>query len=161
MRRANGLVVEDIACGGCAIGRASGEGRGQFCPFIARRHRPGEVLCKAGDPVSRVWFVKDGIVGLSRSRDAAEVDEVDAIVLPGGMVGLECLVGRPHPRTARALSNVRLCGAPRDEFLAWLRQSDERVASVMRAALDDPLLGGRREVDRSADLARIVRAGPG
>ena len=43
------------------------------------------------------------------------------------------------------MSKASLCGATREGFHLWMRQGDERVAAVMRAALDDPLLVGRLE----------------
>jgi hypothetical protein len=38
------------------------------------------------------------------------------------------------------MTTATLCGATRDGFLAWVRQSDERLAVAFRAALADPLL---------------------
>ncbi len=154
--RDRAIQFEAIACDDCALGRASGAYRSQFCPFIMRHYRRGEVICLAGDPASHVWFVKDGVVGLDRSRDALdELDKLDGLRLPGSYVGLECLVDDVYLRTARAVSSVTVCGATREGFQSWLRQDDERVATLLRAVLDDPLVAFTAE----ALASRPNRAG--
>ena len=72
-----------------------------------------------------------------------EPDRLDTLRLPGGFVGLECVLRDTYASTARALARSTLCGATRDGFLRWVRESDDRVRLVMRAALDDPLLAAR------------------
>jgi CRP-like cAMP-binding protein len=135
------IEFEGISCHDCALGRASGAGRSQLCPFIIRHYKRGEVICLAGDPAGYVWFVKQGVVGLDRSRDERdELDKLDGLRLPGSYIGLECMVDQVYLRTARAVSSVTLCGATRDGFYAWLRQDDERIATIMRAVLEDPLV---------------------
>jgi CRP-like cAMP-binding protein len=148
------LQLDDVACSGCALGRASGADRGQFCPFIIRHHARDEILCLAGEPADHVWLVKQGVVGVDRSRDAGQPEGLEALRLPGSYIGLECLSGGRYLRTARALTPVALCGATRDGFFRWLRQDDERAATIMRAVLDDPFLAGH-----AGDLA--CRPGPG
>lgn len=132
------LEVEGVQCSRCAIGRASGVGAGQFCPFIVRQYARGEFLCTAGEPADYVWLIKEGVVGLGRSPE--DVDQLEALRLPGGYIGLECLVRDTYLCTARALSRVTLCGATREGFQRWLRQTDQRVGVVLEAALSDPLL---------------------
>ncbi|HKE20197.1 MAG TPA: cyclic nucleotide-binding domain-containing protein [Kofleriaceae bacterium] len=132
--------VASVSCGDCPVGRISGVGRGQFCPFILRARARGEILCLAGDPADYVWHVKSGMVGLSRSRDTTELDDIEAICLPGSFVGLECLFGGPFLRTARVLSPAVLCGATRDGLPDWARQSEERIVAILESLLADPLL---------------------
>jgi CRP-like cAMP-binding protein len=138
-QRPAAIEIENISCDGCEVGRAAGAEEGQFCPFIIRRYTRDQVLCLAGGAADYVWFVKDGVIALSRSRDDA--DEVQALRLPGSYVGLECLVSGTYVYSARALSPCTLCGATREGFLGWLRQSDERVATVMRAVLEELVSG--------------------
>lgn len=138
-RPAGLLPIEPIACGDCSLGRMSGAGEGQFCPLIIRRYRPGSLLYRAGDPASYVWHVKAGVVGLSRSSDPGRCGDVEALCVPGSFVGLECAVRERYLRTARVMSPAILCGATREGFDRWMRQSDERLAAVWRALLDDPL----------------------
>jgi hypothetical protein len=38
------------------------------------------------------------------------------------------------------VARTTLCGATREGFRRWVRESDERLALVMRAALHDPIL---------------------
>lgn len=135
------IDLGELSCEACAVGCASGRSAVQFCPFIIRRYERGAELCRAGEPAGYVWLVKEGVIGLGSAP--GEPDRVDALRLPGGFVGLECLVGDSYLSTAKALSPATLCGATRDGFLCWVRSSDERLRLVMRAALDDPLLAGR------------------
>jgi hypothetical protein len=134
------LRHEPISCSNCPIGRVSGASQGQFCPFIIRDHDASDLVCLAGNPIDHVWFIKSGVVGLSRSQDADQLDELDALCMPGGFIGLECLFGDRYLRTARVMSRASLCSASREGFFLWLRQSDERVATIERIALDNPLL---------------------
>jgi CRP-like cAMP-binding protein len=139
------MSLERVACGDCPVGRASGAGKGQFCPFIIRQYARGDVLCLCGGPADHVWFIKAGVVGLSRSADPDQGD-VDTVCLPGSFVGLECLIEDRYLRTARTLSNAMLCGATAEGFHRWLRQSDERLTLVMHAVHDSPVLGGQADL---------------
>ena len=132
------IDLGEMTCEACPVGCASSRSAVQFCPFIIRQYERGAELCQTGQPADYVWLVKDGVIGLG-SRPG-EPDRLDVLRLPGGFVGLECLLGDTYVTSARALSRATLCGATRDGFLRWVRGSDERLRLVMRAALEDPLL---------------------
>ena len=132
------IDLGDVSCDGCPVGRASGVGRGQFCPFIVREVERGEVLCRAGDPADHVWMVKKGAIGLGLVR--GDLDRLDTIRLPGTFIGLECLLQETYVATARAIAPARLCSATRDGFQRWARDSNDRLALVLRAVLGDPIL---------------------
>lgn len=137
----NAIDLGEMSCDACPVGCASGRSAVQFCPFIIRHYERGAELCRAGAPADYVWLVKQGVIGLGSAP--GEPERLDALRLPGGFVGLECLRGETYIATARALSRATLCGATRDGFLRWARASDERLRLVVGAALDDPLLAGR------------------
>ena len=139
MSRADTIDLGEMSCDACPVGCASGRSAVQFCPFIIRHYERGAELCRVGEPAGYVWLVEEGVIGLG----VAGADSLDALRLPGGFVGLECLVGDAYLSTARALSRSTLCGATRDGFLRWMRGSDERLRLVVRAALADPLLLAR------------------
>src|SRR6185503_7501612 len=103
---ARDLDVGQVACSDCPVGRASGLGRGQFCPFITREFPRGTVLCTAGEPADHVWLVKRGVVGLGLVRD--EPDRLDTLRLPGTFVGLEALMGDRYVATARTVAHTTL-----------------------------------------------------
>lgn len=142
-KRPSGIQVEGVPCVDCALGSASREDHAHNCPFIPRQYARGELLCLAGEPANTIWFLKQGAIGLARTRE--ETDELEALRLPGSYIGLECLVGERYLFTARAMSGATLCGANIDSFRRWLHQSDERLAIIMQAVLGE-LLGGE-EVD--------------
>jgi CRP-like cAMP-binding protein len=148
IKRSGAIELEIVSCAEGELGRTAGPEDGQSYPFIVRRYARDQVLCTAGDDANHVWFVTEGVVGLSRSR--SEAGEVHALRLPGSYVGLECLVSGSYVNTARALSHCTLYGATREGFLAWLRQSDERVATVMRAVLEELFSGLGRRAGRVA-----------
>ena len=132
------IDLGEMSCDACPVGCASGRSAVQFCPFIIRHYERGAELCRAGAPANYVWLVKEGVIGLGAAP--GEPDRLDALRLPGGFIGLECLVRDDYVSTARALSRATLCGATREGFLRWARGSDERLRLLVRAALGDPLL---------------------
>jgi CRP-like cAMP-binding protein len=134
------VAIEPIACHKCRLGQLSGLGQGQFCPFVMRKYEPGDIVCLAGNAADHVWYVKSGIVGLTRARDMDRNGHVEAICLPASFIGLECLVGDRFLRTARAISRAILCCATREGFQRWADQSDERAEAIEGALLADPLL---------------------
>jgi CRP-like cAMP-binding protein len=135
------LHLGELSCDTCAVGCASRRSAVQFCPFIIRRYKAGAQLCAAGEAADYVWLVKDGVIGLGGATD--DPDRLNALRLPGTFVGLECLLQDSYLSTARALSPATLCGATREGFLRWVRQSDERLRLVMRAVVDDPVVVAR------------------
>ncbi len=137
-RRTTEIDLGEMSCDVCPVGCASGRSAVQFCPFIIRHYERGAELCRAGAPADYVWLVKEGVIGLGSA--AGEPEHLEALRLPGGFIGLECLLGDTYRASARVLARATLCGATRDGFLRWARSSDERLRLVTRAVLDDPLL---------------------
>lgn len=111
-----------VDCSTCQVGRASGVGAGQFCPFIERKIRVGELIYRAGDDAARVWFVRSGTVVLSRSPSEGDGSDerARAVRFAGSFLGLEALVAPSYIDTARASSNVSLCGATVQGVDVWL-----------------------------------------
>ena len=112
-----------INCSQCAVGLASGLGSGGFCPFVDRNRKAGELLYLEGEAAGHIWFVKRGTVVLTRQdRPGAGSGEgrVHAVRFPGTFIGLEALVTGSYVDTARAATDVVLCGATRDGMDAWL-----------------------------------------
>lgn len=135
------IELGQMSCDACPVGCAAGRSAVQFCPFIIRHYERGAELCRAGQPADYVWLVKEGVIGLGSAP--GEPERLDALRLPGGFVGLECVVGDTYVSTARALSRAILCGATREGFVRWVLAGEDRLRLVMRAVIDDPLLGGR------------------
>jgi CRP-like cAMP-binding protein len=135
------ILHESVSCGDCELDRGSGAHRGRSCPFIVYRCARDQLLCRVGDAADHVWLVRHGAIGLTRSpadeSGRGFTGEVDSLRLPGGYVGLECLLLDRYVYSARALSPSTVCRASREAFTAWLRQSHERVAEVMRRVLEE------------------------
>lgn len=137
-------VEPGINCADCAVGLASGLGRGSFCPFVDRQRQAGELLYVEGDTAEHVWFVKRGTVVLYREAGDGQAEgRARAVRFPGSFVGLEALVSSCYIDTARAESDVVICGATREGMDAWLgpRGTPARTALELslRTACNDLL----------------------
>ena len=107
------------------MGAASGVGRGGRCVMVDRRRTAGASLYVAGEPVEKIWFVKRGSVLLSRDADEAGGEGVAwAVRRAGSLLGVEGLVRGTYLDSARALTDVIVCIASRDEVAAWIRGHD-------------------------------------
>ena len=139
--------LEVTSCSRCPAGIASGVADGGRCPFVPRKRAAGAVLHVAGDPVERVWYVKSGAVLVTRSVDEEQIEGMPwAIRRAGSFLGLEGLVRCDHLDSARALTDVTLCGASLGAVEAWLdrRRAAPRVlleAALKAGARDRPLRG--------------------
>lgn len=133
---------EVTACTRCPVGVASGVDEGGRCPFVPRKRTSGAVLHLAGDSVERIWFIKSGAVLVTRSRDEEHIEETPwAVRRAGSFLGLEGLVRAEHLESARALTDVTLCGASLRNVEVWL---DGRPTAA-RVLLDRSLRAGIRE----------------
>jgi CRP-like cAMP-binding protein len=148
-----------VSCATCPPGRASGVGRGGRCPLVDRPRRRGELVFLEGDPAGHIWFVKRGVVLLTRAGHGDGEPEVPrALRRAGSFIGLEALVGPRYLDTARVAEPAVLCGAPRDVFEEWLGPPD----SPARSTLEQLILADAHEPPRAAHsdgsaLARVAR----
>jgi CRP-like cAMP-binding protein len=145
------------SCVHCPLGRAAGVGRGGRCPFEPRRYRAGELVCSAGSPAETVWYVKRGLVALSRGGASGE-DVGHHVVPAGGLVGLDALGMRVHSDTARAVGSATLCAAPRGALDAWLGPPGAPSRVVLELVIETRLAASPRAagVDASA-MTRVAR----
>lgn len=118
-------------CKDCALGHASGEGRGQFCPFIRRHYQRGDVLYREGERADYVWFVKSGAVELQSREHGRGVETLTE----GSFVGLESLIDDPYQATAEVADHTTLCGATRQGMADWLGPSADRTCVLLRDLL--------------------------
>jgi CRP-like cAMP-binding protein len=119
------------SCVMCPVGRSSGVGHGGHCPFIDRARQAGEFLYFEGEPATTVWFVKRGTVLLSRAtREDGGGDGARAVRRDGHFLGLEALIAPTYVDSARAVTAVKLCGAPIETVDSWLggRDAPARMA---------------------------------
>lgn len=152
------LPVERLECSACEVGRASGVGRGQFCPFIERRLPAGATLYAAGQRAGHVWFVRAGTVVLARAIADEGAPRARAVRFAGSFVGLEVLVSPVYTDTATAASEVAVCGASSDGIDAWLgaRGTPARTALeiTLRTSGDDR---PRESAGDGSAVARLAR----
>ena len=127
---------EVTSCTCCPVGIASGDADRERCPFVPRRRSAGAVLHLAGEPVDRVWFVKSGAVLVTRSLDEEQVEGTPwAVRRAGSFLGLEGLVRPDHLDSARALTEVTLCGAPLETVGRWMERHRGAPRVLLEAVL--------------------------
>lgn len=110
-------VVQDPACVTCPIGAAAGVSAGATCPMAARKRPAGSRLHAEGEAVESVFYVKHGIVTLSRDRDGAAVPH--GLRRAKSLLGLEGLVEDTYRDSAHALTDVTVCSAPVERMRAF------------------------------------------
>ncbi len=116
----------------CPIGAASHVADGGRCPMVDRRRAAGSCLYVAGAPADTFFYVKHGVVALSRGARLAEGDGAPhAIRRAGSLLGLEVLVQDTYADSARAVTDAIVCAAGRPEILGWLE-----LDGTARAVLD-------------------------
>lgn len=146
--------MSSINCAVCDVGRASGLGQGQFCPFVDRQRRRGELLYLQGEPASHVWFVKRGTVVLYREvGEGAAEGKAHAVRFAGSFIGLEALVSDRYADTAKATTDVVLCGATRAGIDAWLGPK----GTPARTALEITLRSHTRDAAAAARRGSAVQ----
>lgn len=122
-------------CADCPIGRASGVGRGSYCAFVDRQRRTGEILYLQGAEVDHAWFIKRGTVVLYRDRAGDGEPAVHAVRFAGALIGLETLVAPRYADTARAVTEVTVCGIPRAGLDQWLGPKDTPARTALEVWL--------------------------
>jgi CRP-like cAMP-binding protein len=107
----------------------------------------GTWLYAEGDPIASIGFLKRGTVVLSReASDRGGRRVAWALRRPGALLGAEGLVRPAYLDSARALTEVVHCSAPRSELTAWVDGS----GTAARALLDLVLLGPALDAPRRA-----------
>ncbi len=110
-----------------------------------RTLRPGAVLYLEGEAVEHVWYVKRGVVSLSRAIDGRGASTaVWALRRAGSMIGLESLVGPAYLDTARAVGEVAVCSATPEAVRAWVATRPEAAMAVIGCTLEGQRNDGPR-----------------
>jgi CRP/FNR family transcriptional regulator len=115
--------------------------------MVDRQRAAGACLFVAGEPAERIMFVKRGAVTLSREAGSGRGEGVTWTVRrPGSLLGAEALVRETYLDSARAVTDVVVCTASREEIDAWMRSRD----GASRAFLECVLLAQCEDAPRRA-----------
>jgi len=149
------LDGSEVSCDRCPV-RAAARSLGGDCPFVDRPRQRGDHVCTEGEPASRVWFVKRGLVVLTRA--GAGPEHPRTVRRSGTFVGLEALVRRTYVESARVVTPAILCGAPVARIDEWLGPA----GTPARMALEQTLRAVCDETPRAASadgsaLERVAR----
>lgn len=103
--------------------------------MLDRARRAGANLFVEGEPAEKVWFVKRGLVSLSRAVDA-RAGAVWTVRRPGSILGLEGLQRATYLDTAQAVSDVVVCVASREAVQAWVARRAEAALALLGCVID-------------------------
>ncbi len=124
-------------CTECPIGIASGEGKGQFCPFIPNEAPAGTVMFDENNEAHHVYFVRNGLVELTRHkrRDEHCAHEVG----PGKYVGVEAMMPERsvYSHTAITKTDATLCSATTEGVDRWLGPPGSPARTSLTIVLGD------------------------
>lgn len=135
------MVVRRLAesgngCSTCRLGIAAGVGAGGRCPWIDIQRPAGACLYVAGERAERILFVKRGAVTLSRESGRRRDDEVTwAVRRPGSLLGAEALVRDTYLDTARAVTDVLVCVASREDVDMWMRTREQAGRAMLECVM--------------------------
>lgn len=130
------LAESGSGCANCRLGMAAGVGAGERCPWVDVHRPAGACLFVAGEAASRMLFVKRGAVTLSRESGRRRDDEVTwAVRRPGSLLGAEALVRDTYLDTARAVTDVLVCVASREDVDGWLRARPEAARAMLEVVM--------------------------
>ncbi len=91
--------------------------------MVDRRRAAGSSLFTAGSLTETVYYVKHGAVALSRgSTEKHGEDAPYAVRRAGSLIGLEAILQSTYVDSARAVTDVTICGTSRQQMLVWLEQ---------------------------------------
>lgn len=123
-------------CTECPIGIASGEGRGQFCPFVPSEVPAGTVVFREHELAHHVYFVREGAVTLSRGGTAPRCEHE---IGPGRYVGTEAMIPQQirYRHTGTASGPATLCSASVAGVDQWLGPADSPARTSLSLVLDD------------------------
>jgi len=124
------------ACASCRLGVAAGVGAGGHCPWVDGHRSAGAWIYFAGEPAERIMFVKHGMVTLSRDAGHARDDGVVwAVRRPGSLLGIEALVRPTYLDSARAVTDVVICVATREDVQDWMRTRDAAGRALLECVV--------------------------
>ena len=150
-------MFESQSCAQCEVGVASGIGQGQFCPFVDRRRSAGELLYLEGERADHIWFIKHGTVVLYReSGDKDAEGRAHAVRFNGTFIGLEALVSDHYADSARASSDVVICGATRDGMDAWIGPKGSPARTALEITLRSQAADNSRRAPHGSTVRRVA-----
>lgn len=117
----------------------------------------GTWLYAEGDAVGAIGFLTRGTVALSRRADDQGGRRVAwALRRPGALLGAEGLVRSTYLDSARAMTEVGYCSAPRDELQAWVDSSGVAARALLDLALLGPALDSPRRASSEGSAVKRV-----
>ena len=91
--------------------------------MVDRRRRREACSTSAGAPADTVYYVKHGAVALSRGSNEKHGEEAPhAVRRAGSFIGLEAILQPTYLDSARAITDVTVCGTSRQQMHGWLDQ---------------------------------------
>jgi len=103
-----------------------------FFKFGERTYKKGDIVIRADDQPTGVFFLKSGHVKMSSTFKNGTETAVN-IFKPGTFFPMTWLIGGiPNDYSYTAITNIKLFKAPKDEFEAFLKANPEILFDLMR-----------------------------
>ncbi|MFO0555817.1 MAG: Crp/Fnr family transcriptional regulator [Polyangiaceae bacterium] len=122
--------------------------------MLDRSKRAGTSLFLEGEPIDKVYFLKRGLVSLSRAVDA-RASGVWTVRRPGSVLGLEGMSRDTYLDSARAVSDVVVCVASLESVRAWLASRADAAFAMLGCVVRAQCTDAPRRA--GADGSSVVR----
>ena len=107
-------------------------GRSTACPMIHGRYRQGQVLFQQGNPATRIYAVKSGLLKTYKTEPGGRHQLMD-LLGPGDVLALEAVRAEEYCVGAEALADSEACFMERARLLELVGQSVPLALEVIRS----------------------------
>jgi CRP-like cAMP-binding protein len=149
-------ALPQLSCRSCPLGQASITGS-TACPFHDGARPARSLIYLEGEAAQRIWYVREGVVVLSRESGLSYGEGLaSAVRSAGNLVGSEALSGPNYVHSARAATPVRLCGASKARVEAWLDAAPRAARTLLELVLATQARDAALQIGGSA-TSRVAR----
>ncbi len=122
-------------CRSCTLGRAAGHPDQGRCPLVCRTRPAGAFVYVEGQRADQVYYIKRGVVVLSRDTGERRGPVAWTVRRPGALVGAESLVQHTYTDTARTATESAICTGPVMTFEHWMGAREGAARAVLDVTL--------------------------
>lgn len=102
-----------------------------LCLFVYGKYRRRQVLFQEGNPTTRVFALKSGLIKTYKTNADGRVQLIE-LVRPGETFGLEGLSSKEYSVTAEVLADAEVCFFETARFTALLRDNPDLSREIIR-----------------------------
>lgn len=102
-----------------------------LCLFVYGKYRRQQVLFQEGNPTTRVFALKSGLIKTYKTSTDGRVQLIE-LIRPGEVFGLEGLSSQEYSVTAEVLADAEVCFFETARFVALLRDNPDLSREIIR-----------------------------